>query len=716
MSLERQRRLLREQIDELTEGLEEIKKNKGERATVKQLEASRKKLQVRLEKLNDRSRKDDVITFEQTGVDRLYVDEAHYYKNLFIVTKMRNVAGLSTAEAQKSSDLFLKCRYLDEKTDSHGTVFATGTPISNSMTELYTMQRYLQYELLRRSGLTHFDAWSSSFGETVTSMELAPEGAGYRMKTRFARFFNLPELMSMFRLVADIQTSDMLKLPVPKAHYHNIAVEPSQFQQDMVAELGNRADKVRKGDVDPRVDNMLAITNDGRKLALDQRLLNDLLPDHEGSKVNACVDRVLQIWQDTEADRLTQLVFCDLSTPHGDGSFNVYDDIKEKLLARGVPAEEIAFIHDAHTDLQRAELFAKVRSGQVRVLLGSTQKMGAGTNVQDRLIAIHDLDCPWRPADLEQRSGRIIRRGNNNEKVHVFRYVTQGTFDAYLYQLVEAKQRFISQIMTSKTPVRVAEDIDEVALSYAEIKALASGNPKIKEKMDLDVAVAQLKALKASHLNLRYALEDRLTKHYPMEIKRLEEQIQGFETDIARLITPDGKDKDGKKRFSPMVLQGKTYSEKEDAGKALLEACKSYPKLEKSVEIGSYRGLTLELSFHSFEKEYLLAAKGALHHSCTLGTDVFGNITRLDNVLEAMPQRLTECREKLENTRQQVEQAKAEVEKPFAQEAELQEKTVKLIELEGELKLDEHEPVVMDDPGDTPEYEAPQKMAVGYDR
>lgn len=716
MSLERQQRLLKEQIDELTEGLEEIKKNKGERTTVKQLEASRKKLQVRLEKLTDRSRKDDLITFEQTGIDRLYVDEAHYYKNLFLVTKMRNVAGLSTAEAQKSSDLFLKCRYLDEKTDSHGTVFATGTPISNSMTELYTMQRYLQYENLRRSGLTHFDAWASSFGETITSMELAPEGKGYRLKTRFARFFNLPELMSMFRMVADIQTADMLKLPVPTAHCHNIAVEPSKFQEDMVAELGNRADKVRNGDVDPREDNMLAITNDGRKLALDQRLMNDLLPDDPGSKVNACVDNVFQIWKDTEADRLTQLIFCDLSTPHGDGSFNVYDDVKTKLLARGVPAEEVAFIHDAHTDLQRAELFAKVRSGQVRVLLGSTQKMGAGTNVQDKLIAIHDLDCPWRPADLEQRSGRIIRRGNDNDDVHVYRYVTQGTFDAYLYQLVEAKQRFISQIMTSKTPVRVAEDIDEVALSYAEIKALAAGDPKIKEKMDLEVEVSQLKALKASHLNLRYSLEDRLAKHYPLEIKRLEEQITGLEADIARLITPQGKDKDGKKLFSAMTLNGQTYAEKEDAGKALLAVLKEYPKLDEPVEIGSYRGFTLELSFNAFSKEYGLSAKGALHHFCTLGTDVFGNLTRLDNALEAMPQRLTESREKLENTRQQVEQAKAEAAKPFPQEAELQEKSLHLIELEGELKLDDHDPVVMEEPGDAPDYEAPQKMAVGYDR
>jgi len=685
MSIERQRILLQQQLDEIIEGITELKHNRGERFTIKQLEKTKKSIQLKIEKLNDQSRKDDVVTFEELGVDRLFVDESHYYKNLFLYTKMRNVGGIAQTEAQKSSDLFMKCRYLDEMTGGRGIIFATGTPISNSMVELYTNQRYLQYNTLVKYDLQHFDAWASTFGETVTAVELAPEGTGYRTKTRFAKFYNLPELMTLFKEIADIQTADMLNLPVPKVKFNNISVKPSEIQKEIVAQLSERADRVRNKMVDSSIDNMLKITNDGRKLALDQRLINELLPDDPNSKVSACVENVYAIWEKTKPDRLTQLIFCDISTPCNDGKFNVYDDIKKKLIAKGVPESEIAFIHDAVNEVQKKELFAKVRKGQVRILLGSTQKMGAGTNVQDKLIALHDLDCPWRPADLQQRLGRIVRQGNRNPEVEIYRYVTENTFDAYLYQLVENKQRFIGQIMTSKSPVRSAEDIDETALSYAEIKALATGNPYIKEKMDLDIEVSRLKLLKANYLSQKYALEDKIHKTFPQQIKAYEDRIAGYKKDIARLSVHT---KPNDKGFSPMAINGVTYTDKTDAGKAILEACKAMRNPD-TIPIGEYRGFSMSLSFDTFSKEYQLTLRNALCHTVSLGTDIHGNITRIDNVLESFETKLKSCEEILESIKIQFENAKNEVQKPFAYEVELQEKSARLDELNIMLNMDE---------------------------
>ena len=692
VSIERQQYMLQKQIDEITDGITQVKANRGERFTIKQLEKTKKSLQVKLDKLNDQSRKDDVVTFEELGVDRLFVDEAHNFKNLFLYTKMRNVGGIAQTEAQKSSDLFMKCRYLDEVTGSKGVIFATGTPVSNSMVELYTMQRYLQYETLAERNLQHFDAWASTFGETVTAIELAPEGTGYRSKTRFAKFYNLPELMMMFRQVADIQTADMLNLPVPKAVYHNIAVKPTDIQKELVASLSERAEKVRKKMVDSNVDNMLLITNDGRKLALDQRLTNEMLPDDPNSKVSACVNNVYEIWEKTSEQRSTQLIFCDLSTPHNDGRFNVYDDIRKKLISKGVPENEIAFIHDADSEAKKKELFSKVRTGKVRVLIGSTAKMGAGTNVQQKLIAIHHTDCPWRPADLQQREGRIIRQGNENPEVNIYSYVTEETFDAYLYQLVENKQKFIGQIMTSKSPVRSAEDVDEQALSYAEIKALATGNPYIKEKMDLDVAVSKLKLLKQNHLSQKYALEDKIIKFYPQEIKRFEERIDGYNSDIERAKNNTILNDDG---FSDMVIEDVSYSEKKAAGTAILAACKAMTSPEPK-EIGSYRGFKLELSFETFEKQYVLTLVGSLRHSVPLGTDIFGNISRIDNMISSLPDKMAGCKERLADTKNQLENAKTEVERPFPQEEELSKKNERLAELNALLDMNHTENEIAD--------------------
>ncbi len=692
MSIERQKATLQEQLDEIVFGIADAKAAKAERFTVKQLEKTKKAIKLKLDKLNDTSRKDDVVTFEELGVDRLFVDEAHNFKNLFLITKMRNVAGLAQTEAQKSSDLFMKCRYLDELTGGRGVVFATGTPISNSMTELYTMQRYLQYETLRSQGLQHFDAWASTFGETVTAIELAPEGTGYRAKTRFARFYNLPELISMFKMVADIQTADMLNLPVPKTEYYNVVIKPSEHQRSMVGELAERAERVRNGMVDATEDNMLKITNDGRKLALDQRLISELLPDDEDSKVSACVDNIYRLWEQNRDKRLTQLVFCDLSTPHYDGSFNVYDDTKRKLIEMGVPEDEIAFIHDANTEIRKSELFANVRKGNVRILLGSTFKMGAGTNVQKRLVAEHHLDVPWRPSDIEQREGRIIRQGNDNEQVHVFRYVTENTFDSYMWQTIENKQKFISQIMTSKSPVRSCEDIDETALSYAEVKALATGNPYIKEKMDLDIQVARLKLLKASHLSQRYAMEDNLHKYFPSQIRQTEERIRGYEQDIDRLnefALEDGQ------KFSHMTVGGIQYDEKEFAGKALLDACKAKTSPEPA-GIGEYRGFTLVLSFDTFSKAFQLTLKNVLSHSIILGSDVYGNISRIDNALSGLPEKMELCKRGLEDLLRQVEEGKLEVDKPFAQEQELAEKASRLAELDALLNMEKGSSEVLD--------------------
>lgn len=718
ISRERQKRQLEEQIMEITGGIQELKEERGERYAIKQLERTKKALKLKLDKLNDTSRKDDVVTFEELGVDRLFVDEADFYKNLFLYTKMRNVAGLSQTEAQKSSDLFAKCRYLDELTEGRGVIFATGTPISNSITEMYTMQRYLQYEVLRRNGLQHFDCWASTFGETVTAIELAPEGTGYRAKTRFARFYNLPELMNMFKEVADIKTADMLNLPVPKANFRNVAVKPSEFQQDMVADLAERAERVRNRMVEPNEDNMLKITNDGRKLALDQRLANPVLPDHEESKVNACVENIFRLWQEHQDKKLAQLVFCDLSTPKNDGNFNVYDDVRQKLIAGGIPADEIAFIHNADTETRKKELFAKVRKGQVRILLGSTFKMGAGTNVQDKLIALHDLDCPWRPRDLEQRAGRIVRQGNRNDEVHIFRYVTENTFDAYLYQILENKQRFISQIMTSKSPVRSAEDIDESALSYAEVKALATGNPFIKEKMDLDIQVSKLKLLKANHLSQRYALEDRLLKQYPKQIKSIEERIAGYEKDLARYerhstLEPVENGTEESK-FAGMTVKGAAYTEKAKAGTAILEACKLMTSPEPQ-ELGSYMGFQMLFSFDTFGKQYQVALRSALSHPVTLGSDILGNITRINNALADMPKKLEYSREQLKTLRQQVETAQEQIEIPFEKEQELQSKSARLAELNVLLNMDKRENEMLDDEPDE-EPELPEKKAVGYER
>ena len=703
LSLERQTYMLQQQIDEIMEGIAEAKANRAERFTVKQMERAKKSVEAKLAKLNDQSRKDDLITFEELGVDKLIIDEAHSFKNLAAFSKMQNVGGISQAEAQKSSDLFMKCRYMDEITGGRGIIFATGTPISNTMVELYTMQRYLQYSTLEEKGLSHFDAWASTFGETVTAIELAPEGTGYRTKTRFARFYNLPELMSMFRQVADIQTADMLDLPVPIANYHTQALKPSEFQKQMVDELAKRAERVRAGMVNSSEDNMLVITNDGRKLALDQRLINPMLPSSETGKVVACAQNVFDIWQRTSEQRSTQMIFIDLSTPRTD-TFNVYDAIRTELLRRGIPSEEIAYIHNAKTEAQKQELFGKVRSGQIRVLLGSTAKMGAGTNVQNKLLALHHLDCPWRPADLQQREGRIIRQGNENPAVDIYTYVTENTFDSYLYQLVESKQRFIGQIMTSKSPVRSAEDVDETALSYAEIKALCSGNPKIKEKMDLDVAVQRLKLLKASYLNQKYALEDRVLKEFPAKIKALEQRIEGYTSDAAHLEANTHPNEDG---FCPMIIEGITYTEKKAAGSAILAACQNMTSPD-AIPLGTYRGFAMELYFESFSKEYRITLKHDLTHTVSLGDSVTGIIQRIDNVLSDFANQRQRCEEQLENTRVQLETAKAEAAKPFPQEEELRTKSARLDELNIELNMDRAEGEILDGGQEMEGEEAPQ--------
>ena len=682
ISQERQERLLREQIDEIAAGIEEMERENGERFTIKRMEATRKSLEARLEKLKADEKKDDVVTFEELGVDRLFVDEAHAFKNGFLATKMRNVAGIATSESQKSTDMFLKCRYMDELTGGRGVIFATGTPVSNSMTELYTMQRYLQYGTLEKMGLIHFDAWASTFGETVTAIELAPEGTGYRARTRFAKFFNLPELMAMFKEVADIKTADQLHLPVPNAHYETMAVKPSVYQEEMVEALSERASKVHSGAVDPKEDNMLRITSDGRKLGLDQRLMNPLLPDEPGSKVNACMENILRIYKEGDAQKLTQLVFCDLSTPHGDGSFNVYDDIRDKLVASGIPKEEIQFIHDADTEIKKKDLFAKVRSGQVRILFGSTQKLGAGTNVQDRLIALHDLDAPWRPGDLEQRAGRIVRQGNMNPDVHIYRYVTEKSFDSYLWQTIENKQRFISQIMSSKSPVRACDDVDETALSYAEIKALCAGDPRIKEKMDLDIEVAKLRLMKADYQSNQFKLEDQILKQYPEEIRQAQERAKGYRADMA-LLEAHPLPKDG---FVGMAIKGKRIADKEAAGKMLLEACRLSPH---DMELGEYRGMKMTVDYDSYRQEVKLILRGEMSHTVTMGTDVYGNLTRIENALANMPQKLEKAEERIAELERQTEQAKAELGKPFAQEKALEAKAARLAELNAALNIDE---------------------------
>ena len=707
MSIERQREQLEKQLDDIERGIDDVQASKGEQFTVKQLMKTRKAIKTKLEKLNDTKRKDTVIDFEQLGVDRLFIDESHFYKNLYLYTKMRNVGGIAQTEAQKSSDLFMKCRYLDEIRGNRGTVFATGTPVSNSMVELYSVQRYLQYDTLAQNGLQHFDSWASTFGETVTALELAPEGTNYRAKTRFAKFYNLPELMQMFREVADIQTADMLKLPVPTVNYHNIKTKPSEIQTEIVASLAKRAEKVRARLVEPNIDNMLKITNDGRKLALDQRMIDPMLPDDPESKVNACVDNVYRIWEEHADTKATQLVFCDLSTPKNDGTFNVYDDMREKLIARGIHAEQIRFIHEATTDAQKKELFGKVRSGEVRVLFGSTPKMGAGTNVQDRLIAIHNLDCPWRPSDLEQRQGRIERQGNMFPEVEVYRYVTEQTFDAYLYQLVESKQKFISQIMTSKSPVRSAEDVDEVALSFAEVKMLATGDARFKEKMDLDIQVSKLRVLKQSYLSEHYDLEDRVLKYYPQTIKEYEERIAGYENDaaLAEQHKPQGEDK-----FCPMTLTGVTYTEKADAGEMLLAICKDYP-MSAPTEIGSYRGFRMEIYYDTVNAHYCMNLCGKAKHKVDLGADALGNLTRIENELSKLPARLEATKTKKAETIVQLETAKEEIKKPFAFEDELKEKTERLNALNIELNLNEKDTSVMDTEPEQTEEQPERKCA-----
>ena len=687
MSIERQRAILEQQLEEITGGIAELKRNRGENFSIKQLEKSKKSIRQKLDKLNDQTKKDDVVTFEELGVDRLFVDESHYYKNLYLYTKMRNVGGIAQTEAQKSSDLFMKCRYLDEITGGRGTVFATGTPISNSMVELYTIQRYLQYNTLVKNGLQHFDAWASTFGETITAVELTPEGTGYRAKTRFAKFYNLPELMAMFKEIADIKTADMLNLPVPEAKYHNIAVKPSEMQKEMVASLAERAEQVRGGGVDSSVDNMLKITNDGRKLALDQRMINDMLPDFEGSKINACVDNIYRIWEENADKKSAQLVFCDLSTPKNDGTFSVYNDIRKKLIERGIPESEVKFIHEADTDMKKKELFQKTRKGEVRVLLGSTQKMGAGTNVQDKLIALHDVDCPWRPSDLEQRSGRIVRQGNENPQVDIYRYVTEQTFDAYLYQLVEGKQKFASQIMTSKSPVRSAEDIDETALSYAEIKMLATGNPYIKEKMDLDIQVQKLKMLKSNFLSEKYGLEDKVIKFYPQQIAYLKSRVEGLTKDVETAkLHPKPIDE----QPLGMVVSGVTYSEKAEAGQAIINACKSMNSPD-AIPLGEYRGFQMELYFDMVQRNYVVKLKGETSRDVPLGDDAHGNIMRIDNGIERFEETLADTKNSLENTEKQFETAKQEIEKPFAKEEELRAKTARLDELNILLNMDKKE-------------------------
>lgn len=703
MSAERQEIIIQRQIDEIMDGIDEAKRAKAERYTVKQLERTKKSLEVKMAKLNDQSRKDSLVTFEELGVDRVFIDESHYFKNLFLATKMRNVGGIAQTEAQKSSDLFMKCQYLDEITGGRGVVFATGTPISNSMVELYTIQRYLQYHTLEEMDMLHFDDWAAAFGETITAIELSPEGSGYRAKTRFAKFYNLPELMSTFKLVADIQTADMLKLPVPKANFHTEVIKPSEIQQEMIKGLAERAEKIRAGGVDPKVDNMLRITNDGRKLALDMRLINPLAADAPEGKVSVCAGNVYRIWAQTAGKRGTQLVFCDLSTPKGDGSFNVYDDLKNKLMAAGVPEGEIAYIHDANTEARKKELFAKVRAGQVRILMGSTQKMGAGTNVQDRLVALHDLDCPWRPSDLAQRLGRIVRQGNVNDKVDIYRYVTEGTFDAYLYQLVENKQKFIAQIMTSKSPVRVADDIDETALSYSEIKALATGNSLIIEKCNLDMEVGKLNVLKASHLSQKYALEEMVLKKYPRMIQDLKQRILGYEQD-AHLAELHPKPKEG---FAGITLMGKEIAEKEDAGKAIIDVCSTMTGSGTAEMIGEYRGFFLSITYDGAKNEYQMHLKGTLSHTAVLGADVFGNITRIDNVIDGIAGKLDKVRAELADTEKQMEAAKEQMNAPFAKEAELKEKEARLKELNILLNMDEKDRSLIDE---VPEEEpAPAK-------
>ena len=687
MSIERQRAILEQQLEEITGGIAELKRNRGENFSIKQLEKSKKSIRQKLDKLNDQTKKDDVVTFEELGVDRLFVDESHYYKNLYLYTKMRNVGGIAQTEAQKSSDLFMKCRYLDEITGGRGTVFATGTPISNSMVELYTIQRYLQYNTLVKNGLQHFDAWASTFGETITAVELTPEGTGYRAKTRFAKFYNLPELMAMFKEIADIKTADMLNLPVPEAKYHNIAVKPSEMQKEMVASLAERAEQVRGGGVDSSIDNMLKITNDGRKLALDQRMLNAMLPDFEGSKINACVNNIYRIWKENADKKSAQLVFCDLSTPKNDGTFSVYNDIRKKLIERGIPESEVKFIHEADTDMKKKELFQKTRKGEVRVLLGSTQKMGAGTNVQDKLIALHDVDCPWRPSDLEQRSGRIVRQGNENPKVDIYRYVTEQTFDAYLYQLVEGKQKFASQIMTSKSPVRSAEDIDETALSYAEIKMLATGNPYIKEKMDLDIQVQKLKMLKSNFLSEKYGLEDKVIKFYPQQIAYLKSRVEGLTKDVEiAKLHPKPIDE----QPLGMMVSGVSYSEKAEAGQAIINACKSMNSPD-AIPLGEYRGFQMELYFDTVQRNYVVKLKGETSRDVPLGDDAHGNIVRIDNGIERFEETLADTKNSLENTEKQFETAKQEIEKPFAKEEELRAKTARLDELNILLNMDKKE-------------------------
>ena len=693
--------MIERQITEIEMAIEAVKAEKGERYTIKQMEKTKKSLNARLSRLNDTSRKDNVVTFEQLGVDRLFVDESHNYKNLFLYTKMRNVAGIAQTEAQKSSDMFAKCQYMDELTGGKGITFATGTPISNSMTELYTNMRYLQYNTLQKLGLGNFDSWAATFGETQTAIELAPEGTGYRAKTRFAKFFNLPELISLFKESADIQTPDMLKLPVPEAEYENVVLKPSEYQKEMVQSLADRAEAVRDRRVDATVDNMLKITNDGRKLALDQRLINDMLPDEDNSKATTCVDKACEIWEETKEQKSAQLIFCDLSTPKGDGTFNVYEDIRGKLIEKGVPPEEIAFIHDANTETRKAELFAKVRSGQVRFLLGSTAKMGAGTNVQDRLIALHHLDVPWRPSDIEQQEGRILRQGNMNDKVKIFRYVTEGTFDSYSWQLIENKQKFIGQIMTSKSPVRSCEDIDEAALSYAEVKALATGNPYIKEKMDLDIQVSKLKLLKANHTSQRYRLDDNIAKHYPMQITALKERLEGYRADIQTYAAHKPVDKDA---FS-MKIGNRTYTDKKEAGAALIDMCRSAKQPNMTVTIGEFQGFKMSVSFDSFFSEFTISLKGSLSHEVEIGADPLGNLQRLSNALEGMTGKMTDVEQKLSNVEHQLETAKVEVTKPFAQEQELAEKLERLAELNALLNMDEKGDNALDMGDDEPEEE-----------
>ena len=710
MSIERQRAILEQQLEEITGGIAELKRNRGENFSIKQLEKSKKSIKQKLDKLNDQTKKDDVVTFEELGVDRLFVDESHYYKNLYLYTKMRNVGGIAQTEAQKSSDLFMKCRYLDEITGGRGTVFATGTPISNSMVELYTIQRYLQYNTLVKNGLQHFDAWASTFGETITAVELTPEGTGYRAKTRFAKFYNLPELMAMFKEIADIKTADMLNLPVPEAKYHNIAVKPSEMQKEMVASLAERAEQVRGGGVDSSVDNMLKITNDGRKLALDQRMLNDMLPDFEGSKINACVDNIYRIWKENADKKSAQLVFCDLSTPKNDGTFSVYNDIRKKLIERGIPESEVKFIHEADTDMKKKELFQKTRKGEVRVLLGSTQKMGAGTNVQDKLIALHDVDCPWRPSDLEQRSGRIVRQGNENPQVDIYRYVTEQTFDAYLYQLVEGKQKFASQIMTSKSPVRSAEDIDETALSYAEIKMLATGNPYIKEKMDLDIQVQKLKMLKSNFLSEKYGLEDKVIKFYPQQIAYLKSRVEGLTKDVETAkLHPKPIDE----QPLGMMVSGVSYSEKAEAGQAIINACKSMNSPD-AIPLGEYRGFQMELYFDTVQRNYVVKLKGETSRDVPLGDDSHGNIVRIDNGIERFEEALADTKNSLENTEKQFETAKQEIEKPFAKEEELRAKTARLDELNILLNMDKKENEIVG--GEPDEGEMIEKKSRNFER